>query len=79
MIQYIESIILPYVEGKHKELKLSVDQPSLAIFDVLNRKCSENTRREQHPCKCTRELHRSITTYGSEHQQIGERVHAGEI
>ena len=35
MIEYIETIILPYVEGKHKELKLSVDQQALAIFDVF--------------------------------------------
>lgn len=35
MIEYIETIILPYVEGKCKELKFSVDQPALAIFDVF--------------------------------------------
>lgn len=35
MIEYIQSIILPYVEGKRKELKLSADQPALAIFDVF--------------------------------------------
>ena len=35
MIEYIETIILPYVEGKRKELELSVDQPALAIFDVF--------------------------------------------
>ena len=35
MIEYIETIILPYVEGKRKELKLSVDQQALAIFDVF--------------------------------------------
>ena len=35
MMEYIEKIILPYVEGKRKELELSVDQPALAIFDVF--------------------------------------------
>ena len=35
MMEYIERIILPYVEGKRKELELSVDQPALAIFDVF--------------------------------------------
>ena len=35
MVEYIESIIVPYVEGKRKELKLSSDQPALAIFDVF--------------------------------------------
>lgn len=35
MIEYIERIILPYVEGERKELKLSVDQPAVAIFDVF--------------------------------------------
>ena len=34
-MEYIEPIILPDVEGKHEELKLSVDQPALAIFDVF--------------------------------------------
>ena len=35
MIEYIETIIILYVEGKRKELELSVDQPALAIFDVF--------------------------------------------
>ena len=42
MIEYIESIILPYVEGKRKELKLSVDQPALAIFDVFKGQQTES-------------------------------------
>ena len=35
MIEYIKSIILPYVERKRTELELSRDQPALAIFDVF--------------------------------------------
>ena len=35
MIEYIEKIILPYVEDKLKELKLSVTQPAIAIIDVF--------------------------------------------
>ena len=35
MVEYIERIILSYMEGKRKELELSVDQPALAIFDVF--------------------------------------------
>ena len=32
---YIDKIILPYVQSKRKELKLSEDYPALAIFDVF--------------------------------------------
>ena len=39
MMEYIEKIILPYVEGKRKELELSAYQPALAIFDVF--KCQQ--------------------------------------
>ena len=35
IVEYIKSIILPYVESKYKELKLSFDQPALATFDVF--------------------------------------------
>ena len=45
MKDYIEHIIILYVDRKHKELKLSSDQPALAIFDVLKvskRKMSPN-------------------------------------
>ena len=35
MIKYTEAIILPYVESKRNKLKLSADQPALAIFDVF--------------------------------------------
>ena len=42
MIEYIESVILPYVEGTHKELKFSVDQPALAIFDVFKGQQTES-------------------------------------
>ena len=33
MKQYVEKIILPYVNDKRKELKLPHDQPALLIFD----------------------------------------------
>jgi len=33
MKQYFEKIILPYVNEKRKELKLSIDHPALLIFD----------------------------------------------
>ena len=42
MIKYIESIILPYVECKRKELNLSSDQPALAIFDVFKGQQTES-------------------------------------
>ena len=35
MKEYIEFIIIPYVDRKCKELSLPSDQPALAIFDVL--------------------------------------------
>ena len=35
MKEYIEHIIIQYVDRKCKELKLSSDQPALAIFDVF--------------------------------------------
>ncbi len=35
MKEYIERIIVPYVDHKRKELKVSSDQPALAIFDVF--------------------------------------------
>ena len=50
MKDYLQLIIIPYVERKRKELKLAADQPALAIFDVFkpNRQktslpCSRNT------------------------------------
>ena len=33
MMDYVRSILLPYVGAKRKELKLPDDQPALAIFD----------------------------------------------
>ena len=35
MKEYIEHIIMPYVDCKHKALKLTPDHPLLAIFDVF--------------------------------------------
>ena len=42
MKEYIERIIIPYVDRKHKELKLSSDQPALAIFDVFKGQQTED-------------------------------------
>lgn len=39
--EYIEKIILPYVQRKHSELKLSVDHPALAIFEVFKGQMTE--------------------------------------
>ena len=41
MKEYIEFII-PYVDRKRKELKLSSDQPALAIFDVFKGQQTED-------------------------------------
>lgn len=35
MKEYTDRIILPYVQGQRKALKLSKDHPPLAIFDVF--------------------------------------------
>ena len=35
MREYIERIIVPYVNSRRNELKLPTDQPALAIFDVF--------------------------------------------
>ena len=35
MIEYVTKIIIPYIECKRRELKLSDDYPALAIFDVF--------------------------------------------
>ena len=35
MKEYIKKIIIPYVDSKRKELKVSSDQPALAIYDVF--------------------------------------------
>ena len=35
MKEYVTKIIIPYVECKRKELKLSENHPALAIFDVF--------------------------------------------
>ena len=42
MKEYIELIIIPYVDRKCKELKLSSDQPALAIFDVFKGQQTED-------------------------------------
>jgi len=42
MNEYIEFIIIPYVDGKHSELNLPYDQPALAIFDVFKGQQTED-------------------------------------
>lgn len=42
MKEYIEKIIIPYVDRKRKELKVSSDQPALAIFDVFKGQQTED-------------------------------------
>ena len=40
--EYINKIIIPYVQQKRKELKLSSDQPALALFDVFKGQQTED-------------------------------------
>lgn len=40
--EYLELIIIPYVQCKRKELKLTADQPALAIFDVFKAQQTED-------------------------------------
>ena len=35
MKAYVETILLPYINGKRTELKLHPDYPALAIFDTF--------------------------------------------
>ena len=44
MIEYINQIILPYINDRRSELKLSNEQPALLIFDNSSRPSA------QHPC-----------------------------
>ena len=41
-MEYIEKIIIPYKDSKHKELKVSSDQPALAIYDVFKGQQTED-------------------------------------
>ena len=38
-------MVIPYVNGKRKELKLNADHPALAIFDVFKGQCTERVFR----------------------------------
>ena len=40
-IDYLVKIVIPYVNERQKELKLSADHPALAIFDVFKGQCTE--------------------------------------
>ena len=42
MREYIERIIVPYVNSKRNELKFQSDQPTLAIFDVFRGQQSQS-------------------------------------
>lgn len=65
MIEYIKLIIIPYVEQKRKELKLSKNQAALALFDVFKGQQTEpvTSLLEEHnilvvpiPANCTDRL-----------------------
>ena len=45
MKEYIEHIIVPYVDCKRKALKLTLDHPALAIFDVFKGQQTEDVIR----------------------------------
>ena len=40
MIEYINEIILPYINEKRRDLKLSNEQPALLIFDNFKAQCT---------------------------------------
>ena len=42
MIEYINSVILPYINEKRNELKLSNKQPALLIFDNFKAQCTSS-------------------------------------
>ena len=42
VIDYLEKILFPYIEGKTKELKLAVNHPALVIFDRFQAQCTSN-------------------------------------
>ena len=65
MKEYLERIIIPFVQRKRQELKLSSDQPALAIFDVFKGQQTEEIHAllEEHnihavcvPANCTDRL-----------------------
>jgi hypothetical protein len=42
MKAYIEKILLPYINGKRRELKLHPDYPALVIFDKFTGQGTES-------------------------------------
>ena len=40
MIEYINKVILPYVNEKRRDLKLGNEQPALLIFDNFKAQCT---------------------------------------
>jgi len=42
MTDYIDSVILPYINEKRNELKLSNKQPALLIFDNFKAQCTSS-------------------------------------
>ena len=42
MKEYLEKIIIPYINRKRKEMKVSANQPALAIFDVFKGQQTED-------------------------------------
>ena len=41
MIDYVNLIIVPYIQRKRQALKLCADHPALVIFDVFKGQCQE--------------------------------------
>ena len=42
MLEYVNCIIIPYIQSKRKELKLTSDHSALVLFDVFRGQCTED-------------------------------------
>ena len=42
MLEYIDTIIMPYVTDTRKNLELADDHPTLALFDVFAAHCCDS-------------------------------------
>ena len=53
-IDYLVKIVIPYVQERRRELKLSVDHPALTIFNVFKGQCTERVFKmlEDHNILC---------------------------
>ena len=53
MKEYLERIIIPYVQRKHVDLKLATDHSAFAVFDVFKGQMTEDIStilKRKHPC-----------------------------